>query len=199
MFRIIILVVIGSVCRLIALGYSLIYKSSGLAGFVQGDNNDLQRRVPGLHLLRGSQNFVFHFAFMVILMFLLGFGIEKGVIHRLVKGVNPSTPCGDHRHLCIIRTAPWFCSGPGHQYFTPVTSVKSIRLFSVQTEAALYHSLHHFMILFSFFANEQDQPRNGPEGCHHGSHGGQGSESAWASPRTFPWAMPPVSRALPGC
>ncbi|MDL2324741.1 branched-chain amino acid ABC transporter permease [Ruminococcaceae bacterium OttesenSCG-928-A16] len=77
--------VIGCVYGLIALGYSLIYKASGMMSFVQGDlltvGAFLGYTFYGLWKIPVAISFVMVF----ILMVLLGFGIERGIINRLVK------------------------------------------------------------------------------------------------------------------
>ena len=75
--------VIGSCYGLIALGYSLIYKSSGLMSFVQGDMLTLGAFLG--YTLYG----LFHVPFFLSLaivsigMFFVGMLIEKGIIRRL--------------------------------------------------------------------------------------------------------------------
>ena len=60
--------VIGSIYGLVALGYSLIYKSSGLLSFVQGD------------LLTLGAYLGYTFYLVMVLVFLFGFLLERGVI-----------------------------------------------------------------------------------------------------------------------
>lgn len=69
--------VIGSVYGLIALGYSLIYKSSGLMSFVQGDM--LTFGASWVTRFTGFWGIPFFISFFMVifLMFLLGFAIEK--------------------------------------------------------------------------------------------------------------------------
>lgn len=77
--------VLGSIYGLIALGYSLIYKASGLMSFIQGDVMTL-----GAYLgLTFYGVFKLPFAVSLILTmavaFLLGIIVEKGVIRKLME------------------------------------------------------------------------------------------------------------------
>jgi branched-chain amino acid transport system permease protein len=76
---------VGSIYGLIGLGYSLIYRASGLMNFAQGDLFMLGAFI-GLTFYRYLK---FPFAVSLILtmavMFLVGFLLEKGVIRRLLK------------------------------------------------------------------------------------------------------------------
>ena len=151
--------VIGSVYGLIALGYSLIYKSSGLMSFVQGDMLTFGAFLGYTFYGVLGIPFFISFFMVIFLMFLLGFGIEKGVIHRLVaKGVNLIyTVLATIAISYIIQNGSMVLFGSDIKYFPPVTSVKSIRLLglSVQTEAALcIIASIIFMILFNFFMNK---------------------------------------------
>lgn len=77
-------IVLGCIYGLIALGYSLIYKASGLMSFVQGDIMTL-----GAYLGLTFYS-VLHFPFFVSLLltvliaFLVGVLLEKGVIQKLL-------------------------------------------------------------------------------------------------------------------
>ena len=78
-------IVLGCIYGLIALGYSLIYKASGLMSFVQGDIMTL-----GAYLGLTFYG-VLHFPFFVSLLltvliaFLVGILLEKGVIRKLLN------------------------------------------------------------------------------------------------------------------
>ena len=151
--------VIGSVYGLIALGYSLIYKSSGLMSFVQGDMLTFGAFLGYTFYGVLGIPFFISFFMVIFLMFLLGFAIEKGVIHRLVaKGVNPIyTVLATIAISYIIQNGSMVLFGSDIKYFPPVTSIKNIKILSlsVQTEAALcIIASVIFMILFNFFMNK---------------------------------------------
>lgn len=76
--------VLGSVYGLIALGYSLIYKASGLMSFVQGDVMTLGAYL-GLTFF-GTLKLPFAVSLMmtIAVAFLLGILLEKGVIRKLL-------------------------------------------------------------------------------------------------------------------
>ena len=150
--------VIGSIYGLIALGYSLIYKSSGLMSFVQGDMLTFGAFLGYTFYGVMGIPFILSFAMVILLMFALGFAIEKGVIHRLVaKNVLPIyTVLATIAISYIIQNGSMVLFGSDIKYFPPVTSIKGIRVLSlnVQTEAALYIAASVvFMILFNFFMN----------------------------------------------
>ena len=76
---------IGSVYALIGLGYSLIYKASGLMTFVQGDLLTLGAFL-GLTFYRILElPFVVSVLLTCVVSFALGFLLERAVIRRLLK------------------------------------------------------------------------------------------------------------------
>lgn len=77
-------IVLGCIYGLIALGYSLIYKASGLMSFVQGDIMTLGAYL-GLTFY-GVCHFPFFVSLLltVLIAFLLGILLEKGVIRKLL-------------------------------------------------------------------------------------------------------------------
>ncbi|MGI6175777.1 MAG: branched-chain amino acid ABC transporter permease [Christensenellales bacterium] len=80
----------GSIYSLIALGYSLIYRASGLMSFMQGDLITIGAFLGfSLYAVLGLPIYVAA-ALTFLLAFLLGFLVEKGVIRRMInKGVLP--------------------------------------------------------------------------------------------------------------
>ena len=149
--------ILGSIYGLIALGYSLIYKASGLLSFVQGDMITVGAylgltfyKVLGLPIwLSMLLTFLCAFAFGMLL--------EKGVIRVLLnKNVIPiyvilATIAVSY----IIQNAAQAAYGTVTQRFPPIFSKSSLTLFGVtdQTEAwfaiavaiALMVILHFFM------------------------------------------------------
>lgn len=77
--------VIGSIYGLIALGYSLIYKSSGLLSFVQGDILTLGAFLGLTFYSYLGLPFIVSLLLTVICAVALGFALEKGVIRPLLN------------------------------------------------------------------------------------------------------------------
>lgn len=77
--------VIGSIYGLIALGYSMIYKSSGLLSFMQGDIMTLGAFLGITFYSYLQLPFAMSLLLVVILSVALGFLLEKGVIRPLLN------------------------------------------------------------------------------------------------------------------
>ena len=151
--------VIGSIYGLIALGYSLIYKSSGLMSFVQGDMLTFGAFLGYTFYGVMGIPFIISFILVILLMFAMGFAIEKSVIHRLVsKNVLPIyTVLATIAISYIIQNGSMIIFGSDIKYFPSVTPIKSLKIASlnVQTESALcIVASVIFMILFNFFMNK---------------------------------------------
>jgi branched-chain amino acid transport system permease protein len=149
--------VIGSIYGLIALGYSLIYKASGLMSFMQGDMLTLGAFLGYAFYGVLKIPFVISFCIVIVSMFLLGYGVEKGVINRLVKkGTLPIyTVLATIAVSYIIQNSSMVIFGSEMKYFPPIIpSVTSLKMFeiSVQTEALLCIGVSILcMMLFSIF------------------------------------------------
>lgn len=149
--------VLGSIYGLIALGYSLIYKASGLMSYMQGDMLTLGAFLGYAFYGVLKIPFAITFIIVIISMFLLGYGVEKGVINRLVKkGTLPIyTILATIAVSYIIQNSSMVIFGSTMKYFPPIIpSMPSIALFgvSVQTEAVLCIGVSILcMILFSIF------------------------------------------------
>ncbi|MGI6299130.1 MAG: branched-chain amino acid ABC transporter permease [Saccharofermentanales bacterium] len=76
--------VLGSVYGLIALGYSLIYKASGLMSFVQGDIMTLGAYLGLTFFGTLRLPFLVALALTIVVAFILGLILEKGVIRKLL-------------------------------------------------------------------------------------------------------------------
>ncbi|MEG0912430.1 MAG: branched-chain amino acid ABC transporter permease [Oscillospiraceae bacterium] len=133
--------VLGSIYGLIALGYSLIYKASGLMSFVQGDIMTLGAFM-GLTFYRIlNLPFLVSFLLTFACAFLFGVILEKGVIKQLLKKnvmaiyVVLATIAISY----IIQNGSQLIWGTTSQYFPSIFNVTSIDLFgaSVQPEALL--------------------------------------------------------------
>ncbi len=77
--------VIGSIYGLIALGYSMIYKSSGLLSFMQGDIMTLGAFLGITFYSYAGLPFPVALLLVVLISIALGFAIEKGVIRPLLN------------------------------------------------------------------------------------------------------------------
>lgn len=149
--------VLGSIYGLIALGYSLIYKASGLMSFTQGDMLTLGAFLGYTFYGVLGIPFILSFVIVVVLMFLLGFGIEKAVIKRLVKKrtLPIYTVLATIAISYIIQNSSMVIFGSEMKYFPPIIpALKSIKVFGVsaQTEAILCIAVSVVcMILFSVF------------------------------------------------
>lgn len=149
--------VLGSIYGLIALGYSLIYKASGLMSFTQGDMLTLGAFLGYTFYGVLGLPFFLSFAIVVVLMFFLGFGIEKGVINRLIKKKTLPiyTVLATIAISYIIQNSSMVVFGSEMKYFPPIfPSLTSLNIFgvSVQTEAVLCIGVSIVcMILFSIF------------------------------------------------
>lgn len=77
--------VIGCVYGLIALGYSLIYKASGLMSFAQGDMLTLGAFLGYMFYGQFKLPFIVSLAGVMLCMFALGQLLERGVIRTMLK------------------------------------------------------------------------------------------------------------------
>lgn len=149
--------VLGSIYGLIALGYSLIYKASGLMSFAQGDLLTLGAFLGYTFYGVLKVPFIVAFFAVIIIMFLLGFGIEKGIINRLVqKGTLPIyTVLATIAVSYIIQNSSMVIFGSEMKYFPPIIpAMKSIEILglSVQTEAVLCIGISLLcMVVFNIF------------------------------------------------
>lgn len=149
--------VLGSIYGLIALGYSLIYKASGLMSFTQGDLLTLGAFLGYTFYGVLKVPFIVAFFAVIITMFLLGFGIEKGIINRLVqKGTLPIyTVLATIAVSYIIQNSSMVIFGSEMKYFPPIIpAMKSIEILglTVQTEAVLCIGISLLcMVVFNIF------------------------------------------------
>lgn len=148
--------VLGCIYGLIALGYSLIYKASGLMSFVQGDVMTLGGYL-GLTFFRIFKlPFAVSFILTIVLAFIFGILLEKGVIRNLLKkNVLPIyVVLATIAISYIIQNGSQLAWGSLTQYFPSLFSVSSVKVFSafVQPEALLCVGTSIFcMILLHFF------------------------------------------------
>jgi len=132
---------IGSIYALLALGYSLIYKASGLMTFVQGDLFMLGAFV-GLTLYAYLQiPFVISLILTMIIMFIAGLLIEKFVIRILLqkKAVVIYVVLSTIALSIILQNFAMLVWGSKAFYFPSVFGVSQIKIgsFSVIPESLL--------------------------------------------------------------
>ena len=151
--------VIGSVYGLIALGYSLIYKASGLMSFMQGDLLTVGAFLGWfcygvLHI-----PFIISLILVVVAVFFMGFAMEKGVISRLVaKGTLPIyTVLATIAISYIIQNACMIIFGADTKAYPTIFETAYVDLFgrSFQTEQIVCIAASLLLtVAFSIFMNK---------------------------------------------
>ena len=131
--------VIGSVYGLIALGYSLIYKASGLMTFAQGDLLTVGAFL-GVTFFNGYHlPFVVSLLLSVLIAFFIGLGVEKFIIRRLLnkKVMAIYIVLATIAISYIIQNGTMIGFGTKTLYFPAIFPFKTIKLgtISVQTES----------------------------------------------------------------
>ena len=133
--------IIGGIYGLIALGYSLIYKASGLMSFVQGDMITLGAYLGyTFYKILGLPIYV-SFCLTFLSAFAVGMCLEKGVIRIMVKRkVSPMyIVLGTIAVSFIIQNIAQIAYGSKTQQFPQIFKDATITIFGVtaQTEAYL--------------------------------------------------------------
>ena len=139
--------VLGCIYGLIALGYSLIYRASGLMNFSQGDILTIGAFLGYTFYGVMGLPFIVSFVLVIAIEVMLGMLIERGVIRRLLGGnanaiyIVLATIAISY----ILQNGAMIAWGTKTQYFPSVFGIPSINLFGVniQPEAA-------FCIVVSF-------------------------------------------------
>lgn len=131
--------IIGAIYGLIALGYSLIYRASGLMSFVQGDMITLGAYL-GITFYKVLGLSIYTSLFLTFLCaFLFGILLEKGVIRVLLnKNVIPIyIVLATIAISYIIQNAAQAAYGSVTQWFPQVFGKSTLKIFGVtaQTEA----------------------------------------------------------------
>ena len=133
--------VLGSIYGLIALGYSLIYKASGLMSFVQGDIMTLGAYLGLAFYSTLKLPFFLSVILTMIIAFGLGIGLEKGVIRKLLnKNVLPIyVVLATIAVSYIIQNGVQLAWGTVALHFPPIFNLLSVKIFgvSVQPEALM--------------------------------------------------------------
>ena len=148
--------VLGGIYGLIALGYSLIYKASGLMSFVQGDVMTLGAYLGLTFFSILKLPFFVSVVLTMVCAFIFGLILEKGVIRILLnKNVLPIyVVLATIAMSYIIQNGAQLAWGSITLYFPSVFSVSSIRLLgiAVQPEAlvCLLASLVIMLLLHLF-------------------------------------------------
>lgn len=147
---------IGSIYGLIALGYALIYKSSGLLSFVQGDIMTLGAFLGLTFYSIMKIPFVISLLLTMICAFALGMLLEKGVIRRLLnKNVMAIyIVLATIAISYIIQNGSQLVWGTIALNFPSVFSVTSVSVFgvNVQPEALLcFFVAVIFMVILHFY------------------------------------------------
>lgn len=131
--------VLGCVYGLIALGYSLIYKASGMLSFTQGDILTLGAFLG--YTFYGILHIPFILTVAIVFVIMLGFGmiLEKGIISRLIaKGTLPIyTVLATIAVSYIIQNGSMLVWGTQTINFPRIFNIPNVQVFGVniQTEA----------------------------------------------------------------
>lgn len=127
---------IGSIYALIALGYSLIYKSSGLMSFMQGDLLTLGAYVGLTFYAVLGLPFIISVILTVVLAFFFGILVEKGVIRKLLdKEVNAMyIILATIAISYIIQNGTQIVWGSVALYFPSIFPVSSVNVFGVNVQ-----------------------------------------------------------------
>lgn len=150
--------VIGSVYGLIALGYSLIYKASGLLTFAQGDLLTLGAFLGVTFFSVLKLPFVLSLILTVGCGFLVGMAIEKFIIRRLLdrKVMVIYVVLSTIALSYIIQNGSMLLFGTKTQYFPTIFSIPRIKIgsISIQTESlvCILISLGCMLILHLFMS-----------------------------------------------
>ncbi len=133
--------VLGSIYGLIALGYSLIYKASGLMSFVQGDIMTVGAYLGLTFYHIWKLPFAVSFLLSIVSAFLVGMLLEKGVIRKLLsKNVMPIyVVLATIAISYIIQNGVMLGWGSITLYYPSVFKVTSVKVWAanVQPEALL--------------------------------------------------------------
>jgi branched-chain amino acid transport system permease protein len=131
--------VVGSIYGIMALGYSLIYKASGLMTFTQGDLMTLGAFLGITFYSYLHLPFLVSLVLTVLIVFLLGMGLEKFVIRRLIsKNVHTIyVVLATIAVSYIIQNASQMFWGTTILKFPAIFPITSIKLFGTifQTES----------------------------------------------------------------
>jgi len=150
--------ILGSIYGLIALGYSIIYRASGLMNFAQGELFMLGAFI-GLTFYRYLQlPFFLSFILTIFIMFLMGILIERAMIRKILKRSS-----GEFIVLATIALSILFKNmamliwGSKRIEFPSIVNIGSIQMagINIQPESILVVAVTIvFMFLFWLFMNK---------------------------------------------
>jgi len=149
--------VIGSIYGLIALGYSLIYKSSGLMNFAQGDMLTIGAFLGMTFYKMLKIPFLISVVLVFIIMFSLGILMERGIIRVLRERNAPLffLLLATIAVSIILKNGSQYIWGTQPIYFPPlIDSMKTVTILGVmfQTESIICIVAGFIlMILLHFF------------------------------------------------
>ena len=130
-------VCLGSIYGLLALGYSLIYKASGLMNFAMGDLLSLGAFLGFTFYKLLGIPFAITLILVVVLMFMLGILIEKSVISTLLKkdGAVVNVLLATIAMSYILQNGMLFAWGPLPQGFpTLIPELPYIEVFGLRIQ-----------------------------------------------------------------
>lgn len=124
--------VIGCIYGLLALGYSLIYKSSGLMSFVQGDFLTMGAYI-GLALSRTDLPFYVFVPLTMVTMFIVGMLVERVIIRPLKRKNLPAIfiVLATIALSYIIQNGVQFIWGTTMMWFPSLFNVGKIKAFGL--------------------------------------------------------------------
>ncbi len=151
MFKVLLIngLIIGGIYAMIALGYSLIYRASGLMTFAQGDIITLGAYLGLTFYSILGLNFFISFLLTFVCAFIFGVLLEKGVIRALLnKSVIPiyivlATIAVSY----IIQNSMQALFGTTTLRFPQVFSVGTLTIFGITAQAEAYACLFISVVL----------------------------------------------------
>ena len=149
-------IVLGCIYSIVALGYSLIYKASGLISFMQGDIMTLGAYLGMTFLASYNMTFLLAILNVCVVMFIFGFLIEGGVIRRLIgRGIEPIyVVLATIAISYIIQNGSQAIWGPNLRTFPDIFAISAITMFgrAFQTEYVFGVGVSlTLMVVFQFF------------------------------------------------
>lgn len=152
---------LGGIYTLIALGYSLIYKASGLLTFVQGEFFMLGAFLGLTFYSFWKIPFIISFFLVIIVMFFLGFIIEKIIITPMLekKAKKIYIVLVTIALSIIFRNIAMLIWGSTNLYFPPIFNIQILDIhgYKIAPEALLTIAISLFsMIALHFFMNRTD-------------------------------------------
>lgn len=136
--------VLGGIYAMIALGYSLIYKASGLMSFAQGDLLTLGAFLGLTFYKMLNLPFIISFLLTVLIAFLLGMLIERGIIRTLLNKNLPAIyiVLATIAVSYIVQNGAMLTWGSNTQYFPPIfKNLTAVVIFGRKVQAEYIFSI----------------------------------------------------------